>query len=232
MSNHPGLLIAVEGIDGAGKSTQVAMLAEALGLMGIANVTTKEPTDGPWGQRIRRSADHGRMSPEDELDAFLEDRKEHVRDLINPSLQSGNVVIVDRYYPSTVAYQGARGLDPDALLKQNEAIAPRPDVTLLLEISPEQGVGRVHRRGKANAFEGIDDLRAVRARFDALEMPGLVRLDADRPPDTVHKDVMNVVFGENAPGRRIVLAARAARDAAIAQGIADGVQIAGSNAGS
>jgi dTMP kinase len=70
-------------------------------------VRSKEPTDGPWGQKIRQSAQTGRMSVEDELHAFTEDRKEHVRDLILPALTAGKAVVLDRYFYSTIASKEA-----------------------------------------------------------------------------------------------------------------------------
>ena len=76
----------MEGIDGAGKTTQVALLAASLRELGKDVVTSKEPTNGPWGRKIRQSAISGRMNLEDELKAFVEDRKEHLRDLIEPRL--------------------------------------------------------------------------------------------------------------------------------------------------
>ena len=76
----PGVLVAVEGIDGAGKTTQVERLTELFTREGYSVVRTKEPTDGPWGRKLRESATTGRLSPEDELDTFLRDRREHVAD--------------------------------------------------------------------------------------------------------------------------------------------------------
>src|SRR5437868_4649133 len=98
------------------------MLAAAL--PGREVVLTKEPTDGPWGQKLRRSFVTERLAPADELDAFVNDRREHVDALITPALARGAIVIVDRYYYSTVAYQGARGLDAARVLAMNRAFAP------------------------------------------------------------------------------------------------------------
>ncbi|HTD67074.1 MAG TPA: dTMP kinase, partial [Candidatus Limnocylindria bacterium] len=124
----PGFLIAIEGIDGAGKTTQARLLQERLAARQLATIGTKEPTNGPWGRVLRESAQTGRLSIEDEVETFIKDRREHVADKIMPALRDGTIVIVDRYYFSTAAYQGARGLDPQELMRRNEEFAPQPDL--------------------------------------------------------------------------------------------------------
>jgi dTMP kinase len=105
--NSPGFLLVIEGVDGAGKSTVVQKLLEHCRERAIPCVASKEPTDGAWGRRLRESAQSGRLSLEEELELFLKDRAEHVEQLIRPALEAGKVVILDRYYLSTAAYQGA-----------------------------------------------------------------------------------------------------------------------------
>jgi dTMP kinase len=188
------VLIALEGIDGAGKSTQVQALQQILTAAEVPFVSTREPTDGPWGQKIRASAQTGRMSAEDELAAFVEDRREHVREVIRPALRAGSLVLVDRYFPSTVAYQGARGLDPARLLEAN-AFAPVPDATIVLDIDPKVGLARVCGRGdQADLFEKEDELERVRAIFRDLPLPGLHLIDATQPPDVVTRQIARLVF--------------------------------------
>lgn len=182
-----GRLVAIEGVDGAGKTTQLARLAAALRARGREVVTTKEPTDGPIGRRIRATARTGRLPAEQELALFLEDRRAHVEGLIAPALARGAVVLVDRYFYSTAAYQGARGLDPADILRRNEAFAPVPDLVLLLEVDPEVGLARVRGRdGAENLFERLDDLRACDRVFRALARPEIVRIAAAGTPDAVH----------------------------------------------
>lgn len=186
-----GILIALEGIDGAGKSTQVRLLAERLRDAALTVHTTREPTDGPWGRKIRQSAIEGRMSLEDEYQAFLHDRREHVETLIAPALTAGEVVITDRYYFSTAAYQGARGMDPAQIIAENEAFAPSPDLLVVLELDVTDGLARVDHRGQgSDEFEHADALARCAAIFAALDRPELVRLDARQDPEAVHRQLI------------------------------------------
>lgn len=186
----PGALVAIEGIDGAGKTTQSRDLAAALTAEGYAVVRTREPTDGPWGRRIRASGETGRLSPQAEFEAFLADRREHVRELLAPALAAGRVVLIDRYYFSSMAYQGARGLDPERIRRENEQIAPRPDLLVLLRLDPAAGVARVHARGHGDLFEREDDLRRAAAIFDAITDPVPLRLDATRPSAELTAEIL------------------------------------------
>lgn len=186
-----GFLLAIEGIDGTGKSVQARAVAAALEGRGLEVVLTREPTDGPWGRRIRASAASGRMSPADELEAFLEDRRQHVRELIRPSLDAGRIVVTDRYYFSTVAYQGARGFDPRELLRTNEAFAIEPHLLVVLTLSPAEALARIGvRDGRGNAFETLDQLARTREIFDGLAKPYLVRLDAARPREALTAEIL------------------------------------------
>ncbi len=191
-----GWLIVFEGIDGAGKSTQVDLLARAFEAEGRTVVTTREPTDGPHGARIRSlSARGAAVSLEEELEYFIEDRKQHVRDVISPALGRGEVVISDRYYLSNVAYQGARGLSAADVLERNEALFPHPSAAVLLEMSPRQAVGRVEERGEALnlAYEREDFLVRVAEIYAEIDRPYLVRVRGDRSPAEVHAEVMGAL---------------------------------------
>ena len=184
--NAPGWLVVVEGIDGAGKSTVVRRLAELCTARGLACVTSAEPTRGRWGMKLRQSMAEGRLSLDEELALFLKDRAEHVEQIIRPALEAGKVVLLDRYYISTAAYQGARGVDPETILEMNERFAPKPDLVLLLDFDPDGGLARIRARGDApNTFEVADQLRAVRKIFLALERPFIRRVDASRPAEEV-----------------------------------------------
>lgn len=209
-----GILIVFEGLDGCGKSTQLARAAETLRAAGKEVVVTREPTDGPWGRRIRAMAKNAEpVSPETELEWFFADRREHMRDVVEPAMAAGKIVLSDRSYISTVAYQGARGLDPALILAESEAEFVRPDRVLIFEVSPTVGLARVASRGGAQepAFENLEFQKRVAKLFDQLDtllgVEGLVRIDADRTEDAIEQDVRRVIesclaeaLDESAPG--------------------------------
>ncbi len=193
---NPGTFIVFEGLDGAGKSTQVSRLAGALERAGYPVCVTREPTDGEAGVKIRRLTSSGAdLSPEDELALFMEDRREHARLCLRPELAAGRVVVCDRYYLSTVAYQGARGLDADAILERSEREFPVPDLVLLLEIDAGRGLERVGRRGAERnlAFEKREFLERVGEVFRGIDRDYLVCIPADGDEDTVHAAVVEAV---------------------------------------
>lgn len=164
-----GVLIVIDGIDGAGKTTQVSMLQDRLQEAGLSVLTSKEPTTGSWGQKIRATAYGERMSVEDEVAAFIEDRKEHLATKVVPALDAGAVVILDRYYYSTLAYQGLRIDDIAPLVEPVTTAARRPDLGIVLDCDPRLAVGRIiDRDGKQNSFESTEDLTKIRAIFSGL----------------------------------------------------------------
>jgi dTMP kinase len=190
-------LIALEGLDGCGKTTQLARLADRFRKAGHDPVATAEPTDGAYGRRIRAMA-HGEapeVAAEEELRWFLEDRREHVTRVVAPALAAGRHVLTDRYFLSTVAYQGARGLDPERILAQSEAEFPLPDLVLLLEIPLELALSRVHARGGrlAGAFEARERLERVARIFHSLERPYIIRIQAAGGPDAVAAAIASAV---------------------------------------
>jgi dTMP kinase len=192
----PGSLIVLEGLDGSGKTTQVAALAGALRAAGREVVETREPTDGPIGRRIREMAAGGEsVAPEQELAWFMQDRREHVAQVIRPALAAGRVVVSDRYFLSTVAYQGARGLDWRAILADAEREFPLPDLALILEIEPAAGLSRARARGGRHepAFETEAYLARVAAIFAAVERPWVERIDAREDAERVERAVREAV---------------------------------------
>ena len=190
-----GIFIVIEGIDGTGKSTQCKRLAQWFRSRGREVVLSREPTDGPWGKKLRESASSGRLSPEEEVEFFLKDRREHVETTIQPALADGKVVILDRYYFSMMAYQGARGVDPIEIRRRNEEFAPRPNLLLILDLSIESAHGRIGARGDTtNEFEQRDTLTRCREIFLSLRDEPFVRvIDAEPSLNEVTADILSVV---------------------------------------
>jgi dTMP kinase len=194
---HRGLLLVFEGLDGAGKTTQIRLLDERLRCQGYDVVCLKEPTEGPWGQKLRHLAQYGReqVSPAVELEWFLQDRREDVAQNIRPALARGQIVLLDRYYFSTMAYQGALHGDLEEIRARNEAFAPPPDLVLLLDIPPEIGLQRVRQReaGALSHFERLSYLTRVAAIFAAMQFPFLRRIDASQSTATVQEHIWQAV---------------------------------------
>lgn len=190
-----GLFIVIEGIDGTGKSTQAKRLGEWFTAQGREVVLSREPTAGPWGKKVRESAETGRLSPDDELLYFLNDRKQHVEELIAPSLAAGKVVILDRYYFSTMAYQGARGFDPQEIRRKNEDFAPAPDLLLIMDLEVDAAIDRIGARGDtANEFEKRENLERCRDIFLSLKDEGYTRLiDSNGTLDEVTAKILTTV---------------------------------------
>lgn len=209
-----GVLVAVEGIDGSGKTTLVRALEKHLKVQRIPVIVSKEPTDSPWGKSIQSLRYVGeeftlrvhpegenaiasrQVTPREELELFINDRKEHVEKVIKPALKQNKLVILDRYYFSSVAYQGAlKGLDPKEIKKMNEEFAPRPDLVLLLTISPRSGLSRItkNRKKGLDSFERGEYLAKVQKVFDELDEPYIRRIDASRPEETVLKEAIQAV---------------------------------------
>jgi dTMP kinase len=190
-----GLFIVFEGIDGTGKTTQLHLLAEKLRQRGYAVVSTREPTEGVYGQKIRELfVDRGAASPERELELFIADREQHVRETIEPALADGCIVICDRYYLSTVAYQGANGIDPESILAKNKDF-PVPDLAIILEIDPLDGIQRIEnqRREAPNTFEKEANLQKVAKIFAAMEQAYIERINGSGTIEEIHDLVLKTV---------------------------------------
>lgn len=184
-----GLLIVVDGIDGAGKTTQVEALAAALTDAGESVLVSKEPTAGPWGAKVRDSATTGRLSFDEELEAFIKDREEHLAQKVLPALNDGAVVILDRYFYSTIAYQGIRTDDLDGLQARVRESVVEPDAVFILDIDARIAALRIEDRdGEPNQFEGLDEQVRIRELFHCLceQDPLLQMVDGARSAQAVH----------------------------------------------
>jgi dTMP kinase len=179
-----GVLVALEGIDGAGKSTQAKHLAAIFRAQGYAVACLREPTLSPWGRRLREAmaTDRRVLAPSQELNLFLQDRRYDVAAHVRPALAACQLVLLDRYYFSTVAYQGALGIDPESIRRLNETFAPVPDLVFILLIPPHEAIQRI-RQGRAqtmDAFEREDYLQRVDGIFRTLQGPYIHPIAADQ----------------------------------------------------
>jgi dTMP kinase len=195
MKGSSGRLIVFEGIDGTGKSTQLLLLQSYLEERGNRVVATREPTDGTFGRKIR-SLYHSRkaISREEELALFIDDRREHVRTVLAPALAAGRIVLCDRYFLSTAAYQGGAGLDPEMIIARND-FAPTPDLALVFELDPHEALRRIteHRGEKPNDFEQLDYLKKVDTVFRSMRLPYIKRIDASPTAEQIQQHVRDVV---------------------------------------
>ena len=142
------MFITFEGIEGSGKSTQISRLFEFLNNSGYNCVKTREPGGTKIGKQIRAillNPESKAMDPLAELLLYTADRVQHVKEFLKPSLSAGKTVLCDRYFDATVVYQGyARGLDIELIHKLHQLLLKglKPDVTILLDLSPEEGLSR------------------------------------------------------------------------------------------
>ena len=202
-----GMFIVLEGIDGAGKSTQARLLAQWFEKRGYEVVLTKEPTDTPFGKLIRKLVliggkegiiDGARISHEAEALLFAADRAEHVHKLIKPSLEQGKVVISDRYFYSSLAYQWARGLDLEWLVDLNR-FAVRPDLVILLDLPVRESMNRINGRKIKTEFDKIAELqRRVRENYLKLAMrfEEIKIINALASLEDIHNDIVALVQHE------------------------------------
>ncbi len=163
------LFIVFEGIDGSGKSTQCDLLFRYAVAQGAPAVRLAEPTGGEWGTRIRAMLKEPAMAPaEEQLRLFLLDRKDDVERNIVPALKESRIVIMDRYYYSNAAYQGAAGIAPGRIIAENRALSfPEPDRIYYVDIPAPVAMRRIAgRSGKGTeVFEKEYFLQRVREIF-------------------------------------------------------------------
>ncbi len=202
------MFITFEGPDGSGKTTQVAQTVAALKAKGYHVLLTREPGGTAIGDQIRHilhDLDNKAMNPRAELLLYSASRAQIVAEVIKPHLESGGLVICDRFFDSTFAYQGyGHGLDLDLLRMITEFATGglRPSLTILLDIAPEDGLQRrLSAVAKGEEWTRMDDMamafhRRVREGYHALitaEPERWVKIDAARPVDAVQADVLKVL---------------------------------------
>lgn len=206
MKKRKNLFIALEGIDGSGKSTQTKLLTEQLASQGHKVYSTFEPTNSPIGS-ILRNILKGSMKADYRTIAglFVADRLNHLlneEDGIVKKLEEGFTVITDRYYFSSYAYQGAH-VNIDWVIQANSMSADilRPDVNIFIDVSPEISIQRLHSsRDNIDIFENLESLKLVRSKymeaFDKLKsQENIFIVDGNRSTDLIAKDIWAEVSG-------------------------------------
>jgi dTMP kinase len=199
---NKGLFITFEGPEGAGKSTQIKLLALLLKKYRIPYVVTREPGGSRLSTHLRRwilNKLEYKLTGETELFLFLADRSQHVNEVIKPALKKGLVVLCDRYTDSTLAYQGGgRGFDMD-LLEMNNRLASdglKPDITLLFDLPVETGLKRAFGRGKGKdrmEREKLEFHQKVRKVFLSIARRNKKRvlvLDASQKVEVVYQQML------------------------------------------
>lgn len=188
--------VVIEGIDGCGKSTVARLISDRIGKRAVL---TREPTDS-WIGKAVKEGDRRQVSPYTDALLFMADRAQHTSE-IKKLLAAGKLVISDRYYHSTVAYQAAnleKVFPGDAfrwLLDANLKISIHPNLTVLLVVSPEVGLKRVGRRGKLSRFEKLGFLNKVHRNYLKLARidKSIVKVDASMDLGTVVDEVLRLV---------------------------------------
>ena len=203
-----GRFVSFEGIEGCGKTTQIALLSEYLKTHSIAHTITREPGGTAVGEGIRKvllNSETIRLTAASELLLFYASRSQNIQEKIKPALERNEIVICDRYYHASMAYQGyGRGIPLDFIRKLTDLVCDpyRPDLTFLLDIEPEIGLARARAR-KHSRIENEDRFEAEdlefynRVREGYLELASederIQLLYADRPIETVHRHVLTLL---------------------------------------
>jgi len=193
------IFIVLDGMDGSGKSEMIKLLHDYLSKNEKYRVLmTREPTDGVFGKKIReilaREEDPS-INGENMLDLFIRDREEHLKNTIIPFLNNSdghdmNIVICDRYYFSTIAFQATQGLDIKMLIEINKDFL-KPEIAFIMDIKPEDALERIKTR-KKEKFEQLQFMKRLRAKF--LELPNLLEdnikiIDASKNRDEVFESL-------------------------------------------
>jgi len=189
-----GLFICIEGIDASGKTTHARRLVENLGRKGFDAIYTTEPTSGEIGKLIRTHILQGRERVPSVIEAllFAVDRIQHVENTIKPALQEGKIVISDRYVYSSLAYQGATGLDL-RWIKEINKFAISPDLAVYIDIPAEVVFKRLKR--EKSVMENFQTQCKVREVYLRLVEDGkLILINGNRPGDDVEKDILTTVL--------------------------------------
>ena len=195
MAARRGVFICIEGLDASGKTTQARRLVENLQKMGFDVVYTAEPTYSEIGKYIRRYVLKRKKRVPSVVEAllFALDRVNHVEKRIKPALRDGKIVVSDRYVFSSLAYQGAAGLDLRWIEEINK-FALLPDLAIYIDVPPEVVARRIRKRWKS-VMETLQNQQRVRDIYMKLVESGkLTRVNGNRPKNEVSGDILKIVL--------------------------------------
>lgn len=198
------MLIAIDGIDGAGKTTLAESLKRRLAC--LDPIIEKEPTEhSEWGRRLRESARVGRLPTEVELEYFHKDRIEHIQRIVQPALERGQLVILDRYVDSTLAFQARDVQDANRMYQEFLSEILVPNFTFILDCPPEIGLARIARsRSEQSQFERIDTLNHAETIYHSRQGPTYHHIDATRSAEHTLDQVLRILTTHSEKIRQIL----------------------------
>ncbi|MCG6192590.1 dTMP kinase [Leptospira sp. FAT2] len=191
------VFVVFEGIDGSGKSTLCKSLTEKLVERGIPSVGFTEPTNLETGKFLRKFLrGEIELGREEQIEAFLNDREESLKQNILPSLQSGKNVLLDRYMYSTAAYQSGDDLSPEAILNKNLNRNFRtPDLLFYLDLNPATALERLSRRKEdKERFETLAQLKKIHAAYERILPKEAIRIDGERGLDEIAQECLSILL--------------------------------------
>jgi dTMP kinase len=206
------MFITFEGIEGSGKTTQIRRIGSLLTSKNVRHVITREPGGTPIGKKIRSillDSESKEMNPSTELLLYTADRKQHIMQVIAPSLQAGDIVLCDRYFDATLVYQGyARGLDIEMIkaLHQLACSGLVPDMTFLFDLPPADGLSRAwqeiesgDRNNNETRFEEEallfhEKVRSGYLKLASLEPTRFHIIDASKQRDDITEQIISILF--------------------------------------
>ena len=189
-----GKLIVIEGIDGSGKSTCAKNLAEKLNSINIKTIYTFEPTHSHYGAKLREGMLSEDLDAEEELLLFVKDRKEHIEYMIKPALEEGYFIILDRYFYSSIAYQGAKGIDINRIINMHKDFIIKPNIVFIFHLPIDIALNRIiSKRGIADRFENETYLKKVDKIFNSFNEPFIYHIDTDKDIKIINDELFNIL---------------------------------------
>lgn len=189
-----GKLIVIEGIDGSGKSTCAKNLAEKLNSINIKTIYTFEPTHSHYGAKLRDGMLSEDLDAEEELLLFVKDRKEHIEYMIKPALEEGYFIILDRYFYSSIAYQGAKGIDINRIINMHKDFIINPDIVFIFHLPIDIALNRIiSKRGIADRFENETYLKKVDKIFHSFNESFIHHIDTDKDIKIINDELFNIL---------------------------------------